>query len=317
MIDVDRLSPVPIRDVWPDEARHLTPWLAENLEHISEALGMDLDLVGAEVQVGSFSADLLLHDISSDEKVVVENMIGNTDHDHVGKLITYAAGLQATRAVLIAETFRPEHRSALQWLNDHSSNSMSFFGLTIKAWRIGDSKPAPQLEVVVEPDTWVRSARPAADGWTSTQLAYRDFWTEFLDGFHRRHPGWSRAAAPARDNWMNFPAGRTGVHYTANFCRLDGRPRFRVELYVDAETHEQAALRFEELKKHRETVDSLVDGDLVWEPLDDRRASRIALYYPMDALVHERERWPEIRTWAIEAIGNLRDTLGPYVKSLA
>lgn len=133
MIEVDRLCRVPIREIWSDEARHLTPWPASNLEYVSEALGMDLELIDAEVQVGSFSADLLLLDLSSGERVVVENMMDNTDHDHVGKLITYAAGLQATRAVLIAETFRPEHRSALQWLNDHSADSMSFFGLVIKA----------------------------------------------------------------------------------------------------------------------------------------------------------------------------------------
>ena len=111
---IDRLVSVPIREVWADEARDLTPWLAANLEDLSSAIGMDLELKGSEVSVGPFSADLLLHDANTGGLVVVENMIGTTDHDHLGKIITYAAGLEATHAVLIAETFRPEHRSALQ-----------------------------------------------------------------------------------------------------------------------------------------------------------------------------------------------------------
>ena len=113
---IGELEPVPVRDVWRDEARDLTPWLAEYLEALGRALGMDLELDGSEVAVGPFSADLLLHDANTGKHVVVENMFGNTDHGHLGKIITYAAGLGASHAVLIAETFRQEHRSALQWL---------------------------------------------------------------------------------------------------------------------------------------------------------------------------------------------------------
>ena len=117
---VDRLVSVAVREVWSDEARELTPFLAANPDYLSEALGMDLELEGSEVAVGSFAADLLFRERNSGERVVVENLIGNTDHDHLGKIITYAAGLDARHAVLIAETFRPEHRSALLWLNTNS-----------------------------------------------------------------------------------------------------------------------------------------------------------------------------------------------------
>ena len=93
---VDRLVPVPIRKVWQDEARDLTPWLAGNIEALSEALGIDLELEGTEVRVGPFSADLVLRNANTGKRVVVENMMTNTDHDHLGKVITYAAGLEAT-----------------------------------------------------------------------------------------------------------------------------------------------------------------------------------------------------------------------------
>jgi len=117
---VDRLVSVPIREVWSGEARELTPFLAMNPDYLSEALGMDLELEGSEVAVGPFAADLLFRERNSGERIVVENLIGNTDHDHLGKIITYAAGLDARHAVLIAETFRQEHQSALLWLNANS-----------------------------------------------------------------------------------------------------------------------------------------------------------------------------------------------------
>ena len=188
---VDRLVSVAVREVWSDEARELTPFLAANPDYLSEALGMDLELEGSEVAVGSFAADLLFRERNSGARVVVENLIGNTDHDHLGKIITYAAGLDARHAVLIAETFRPEHRSALLWLNTNSRDSVGFFGIVLKLWRIKDSPAALQLNVVVQPDEWVRSVHQEL---SVTQLAYRDFWTNFLPAFHARHAArWSRA----------------------------------------------------------------------------------------------------------------------------
>lgn len=115
-----------MRSVWPKEAGDFTPWLAENVELMSDALGMEFELEGQEVSVGGYSADLVLRDRSSDAVVVVENMYGSTDHDHLGKLITYAAGLEASYAVLLTEAFRPEHRSSLNWLNKISTEGCGF-----------------------------------------------------------------------------------------------------------------------------------------------------------------------------------------------
>ena len=313
---LDRLLPVDIREVWQDEARDLTPWLAENLETLREALGIDLELEGIEVRVGPFSADLVLRDANTQKRVVVENMMANTDHDHLGKLITYAAGLEATHAVLVAETFRPEHRSALQWLNANSTDSLHFFGVELKAWRIGESRPAPQLDVVVEPDEWTREIRREARGLSDKQLVYRDFWSEFLPEFHRCHSGWSQSNTPAKDNWMDFPAGRKDLHYSVTFCRPGNRPRFRIELYVDAPDKETAAVRFGKLKEGRGAIEDGFGERLEWDPLERRRSCRIASYYPADVAVEDRDQWAELRAWAIERTGVLRSVFRPYIDEL-
>ena len=313
---IDRLLPVAIREVWKDEARNLTPWLADNLDALSEALGIDLELEGTEVRVGPFSADLLLRDTNTGKRVVVENMMVNTNHDHLGKLITYAAGLEVTHAVLVAEKFRPEHRSALQWLNANSTESVHFFGVVLKAWRIGDSKPAPQLMVVVEPDEWTREVRQEAPNPSGKRLAYRDFWSEFLPEFQNRHAGWSSQKTPSKRHWMNFPAGRTDLHYSVNFCRPSNRPRFRIELYVDAPDKETAAARFEQLKESLGAIDALFGEPLEWDPLEASKGSRIASYYPEDVGVENRDQWTELRAWAVERMGVLRDAFGPYIDEL-
>ena len=211
--------------------------------YLSEALGMDLELEGSEVAVGSFAADLLFRERNSGARVVVENLIGNTDHDHLGKIITYAAGLDARHAVLIAETFRPEHRSALLWLNTNSRDSVGFFGIDLKLWRIKDSPAALQLNVVDQ-----TSGCAVHQELSVTQLAYRDFWTNFLPAFHARHAAWSRAKVPPTTNWLSLPAGKTGLYYSAGFCVPQ---RFRVELYVDADDQDRATRRFDALRERR------------------------------------------------------------------
>ena len=162
MIDLGELSPVNVREVWPDESRDFTPWLAENADLLGDALGMDLLHEQTEAPVGRYSADLVFRDVSSDRLVVVENMFDATDHDHLGKLFTYAGGLGASYAVLISTEFREEHRSALNWLNSISSEDFGFFGVVLEVCRIGDSLPAPCLRVEVKPDGWRRSVRAAA-----------------------------------------------------------------------------------------------------------------------------------------------------------
>lgn len=318
---VGRLEGVRVQDVWPGEATDFTPWLARNLDDLALALSLDLDLdlVETEKAVGPFKADMLLRTVEG-EAVVVENMYGTSDHDHLGKLLTYAAGLDATHAILIAERLRPEHRTMLRWLNENSSDPMHYFGVEIKAWRIGESVAAPQFAVVVQPDDWQRQVRSSVSGeLRDIQQLYQAFWSEFLPAFHQAHAGWSRANTPGKDNWMNFPAGRTQVSYGANYnyapCR-NAAPSFRVEVYIDGKNREQASSRFDALHQNKEHIEAEYGGSLEWDPLPGARACRIASYYAQDAQVTEREQWPQVREWAVEHLGKLRSAFAPYIANL-
>jgi hypothetical protein len=143
-----------------NEPTDFTPWLAGNLDRLAEEIGIPLEFRDREHQVGRYSLDLLLAD--KDERVViVENQFGRTDHDHLGKLLTYCAGTRASVVVWIAEQFTEEHAAALTWLNENSGElGVEFFGVQLTLLRIAGSKMAVDFSVIVRPDTWVRRNAP-------------------------------------------------------------------------------------------------------------------------------------------------------------
>lgn len=159
MINLGRLEEVrDIRSVWPDEAHDFTPWLAkqENIEILSETIGIDLTVEATEVSVGDFRADIIAYETDTDRKVLIENQLEDTNHDHLGKLITYAAGTGATFIIWIVKHVRDEHRAAVEWLNNHTDDQIGFFLCEIKLFQIGESLRAPKFEVIEKPNDWVK-----------------------------------------------------------------------------------------------------------------------------------------------------------------
>src|SRR5262245_26819312 len=124
-IELGQINKVPVRNLWTHEEQDFTPWLAteENIRQLSDAIGLELQVEGIEVPVGPFTADILAKD-SSGAYVVIENQFGKTNHDHLGKMLTYAATLGAAAVVWIAERFTDEHRKAIEWLNDHTNEDL-------------------------------------------------------------------------------------------------------------------------------------------------------------------------------------------------
>ena len=312
VVEVASLDEVPLRSVWRDEARDFTPWLAAHPDLLGRELQMDLELEGKEVAVGAFSADVVLRDTNTGQRVVVENLLETTDHDHVGKLITYAAALEARWAVLVAKEFRPEHRSALTWLNSISGEGSGFFGIEVHAVRIADSPTAVRLDVVVEPDDFSRRARAGAKTVSETKGRYTDWWAEFLPAFHAAHPGWSNAQTPSSDNWMNFPSGKGGVRYGLSFAYPTGASNYSLSAHVYMDDGESL---YPVLEAQRSAIEAACDLPLQWEPNENARASRVAVYLdPADPA--DRASWPDYRTWAIETLGGIRQAFATPIKNL-
>lgn len=114
--------------MWQHESGDFTPWLAANIDVLSDAIGLPLTVVGQEVLVGDFRLDIHATDPDGNT-VIIENQLEPSDHFHLGQLLVYASGLEATTGIWITTRLRDEHRSALTWLNERTDSDVRAFGI--------------------------------------------------------------------------------------------------------------------------------------------------------------------------------------------
>lgn len=160
MINLGKLQEIKdLREVWPHEAHDFTPWLAKNISVLSDEVGIDISIEETESSVGGFNADIFATDADTGKKIIIENQLEETDHDHLGKLITYASGKSADLVIWLVRKARPEHRAAIEWLNSHTDEGVGFILCEIKVFRIGNSEPAPKFEIIEQPNNWVKEMK--------------------------------------------------------------------------------------------------------------------------------------------------------------
>jgi hypothetical protein len=311
--NLSKLERVPLRQAWKHESGDFTPWLAEadNLDTLAQVLGIsELVLVAAEHWVGDFKLDILCTD--GDQQVIIENQLADTDHKHLGQILTYAAGVGARKVIWVAESFRPEHAAALQFLNDNTTDDLSFFGVQVELWRIGDSPFAPKFEVVVKPNDWVKTGREqarAASSTSPTKLLQQKFWVALIERLSRNAPH-IRPQKPRPQHWLDNSIGRTG--FGLNITANTRDERLGVELWIpgaEAKTH------FANLSAQRQEIEKALGFELDWQELPDAKACRIATWYP-DASIEEDQRWDEYLQWLEERLVVMDRVLRPIVKGL-
>jgi hypothetical protein len=310
--NLGRLTTVPPRDVWTHEAHQFTPWLLQNVDVLSELLGMDLVLEVAEHPVGGFSLDLLGRDLSDDSVVIVENQLGPSDHGHLGQILTYAAGTNPTTIVWINTGFRAEHRAALDWLNEHTGPDTRFFGVEIEVVRIGTSVPAPNFKLVVEPNDWEKQVKAAttASAMTERSKLYWDFWEQFRSRVVSEHPGWTNRKTSTRDSWYSLPTGTSVASLESTFTQKG----LEVQLYFGDPDPVVNIAHFGALHAKREQFEQALGEDAVWDEMAGRKAARVTVASAFNDVANVEE-WPAMIDWlldqharfrrAIQAVGGL------------
>ena len=312
-----RLAPVPLKSVWMDEARDFTPWLAEaeNLSLLGESIGLMLELETREKRVGAFSADLLARDVGRDRWVVIENQLEPTDHKHLGQLLTYAAGLDATTVVWVAPEVREEHRAAIDWLNHATAEGFDFFAVQVEAFRIGDSECAPRFSVIAKPNDWSRklvavrreqgaSATPQTQKWTA-------YWGPLLE-LAKGRVAYLADKAISKANWQPVFSFNTSRDLTFSFNLTSPRNGLRVELYIDRALA-KAAYRM--IEAQRAEIEASFGGELAWELLPDAQACRICVYKPGDEGA-DQTRAMEQHEWLLATLPRFVTVLKPIAEAL-
>lgn len=301
-----RLTPVPVREIWPHEAHDFTQWLLKNADVLSDALGMDLELTAAEHPVGGFSLDLIGRDIATGETVIIENQLETTDHSHLGQLLTYAGGTDPVNVVWCAPRFRDEHRAALDWLNDRTDESTRFFGIEVGAVRIGDSQPAPLFKLIAEPNDWAKQvhAEAAAVAMGPKQKAYLAFWTSLIERIRVEHPSWTSSTKGAAQSWITLPFGTSTVWFGMAFTQQG----LCVELYFGSPDAEVNKAEFAKYEARKLQIESDFGGALSFQLLPEKKASRIAAYKP-GADVFKVEQAKEYQDWLVTTFGAFRQAI--------
>ena len=311
--NLSKLERVPLRDAWKHEAGDFTPWLAEtdNLTGLADALGLsELVLVATEHWVGDFKLDVLCTD--GDEQVIIENQLAKTDHSHLGQIIAYAAGVGAKKVIWVAESFRPEHSAALEFLNENTTDNLSFFGVEVELWRIGNSPLAPKFEVVVKPNDWVKTGREqarVASSTSPTKQLQQKFWMALIEYLNAKAPQ-IRPQKPRPQHWLNNSIGRAG--FALNITANTRDERLGVELWSPGA---EAKKHFANLSAQKADIEGKLGFDLDWQELPDAKACRIATWYPK-ASIEDENRWEEYLDWLTERLVKMDKVLRPIVKTL-
>lgn len=296
--DLGMIEKVDLKSVWPHEALDFTKWLAEegSLALLSEAVGMNLELREVESAVGSFRADIYAADADTGAKVIIENQLEDTNHDHLGKIITYAAGKDAQAVIWIVCHARDEHRQAIEWLNAHTDDEVAFFLVEIEVWSIGDSLPAPRFNVVEQPNEWARAVK-ASEGMSETDKIKLAYWTryrevaeatpEFMKEFSPRKP--------SKDHWSTLSCGSSAYHMALLIDTQGGRTG--VEFYVpDDKAIGRKAIANKAIFEQRLGLKA--------KEFDATKASGIRLYKTGRPVRTQQDKWDEFIKeqlgWALE-----------------
>jgi hypothetical protein len=278
-----RLSSVPLREVWAHEAYDFTRWLAQpnNLALLAETLELtELQLSGTEVPVGDFKIDILARDMN-DNIVVIENQFGSTDHKHLGQIMTYVSGQEGKAIIIwIAEIFREEHRAAIDWFNANTIEGFDFFAVEVQAFRIGNSEPAPQFNIVGKPNAWSRkltrtTRQTGGIPWDGAEWRkqYVTYWTAFGSFLEDRKAPFKLEERAPRDNWCGFDIGRTGFRLVATAGFSDHK--LGVEINI---SHPAAKLVFDKFEAERTSIEAEFGGPLDWQRMNGKKSCRIAVY---------------------------------------
>ncbi len=307
---IGKIKRVPLRDVWKHEALDFTRWLQENIDILNEVIDLNLSNPEREQSAGSFNIDIVAED-ESGTPVIIENQLEKSDHDHLGKLVTYLVAMGARTAIWIVSNPRPEHIAAITWLNE--SSSANFYLLKVEAIQIGDSLPAPLLTVIVGPSEEGKEVGRAKQEIAERYIIRERFWTQLLN-LAKQKTKLHGNISPTQHNWLGTSAGKQGIGYNYSIRKNEGQ----VELYIDRgkEKGEENKEIFEQIFENKEDIENIFGDALDWERLEGKRACRISKRISVGGYRDEEEKWPRVHESMVDSMIRLEKSLKPYIAKL-
>ena len=307
-MEIGKLKEVDIRNLWKHEQYDFSEWLSqeENINILNEILGLTLVDVSKEAYVGSYRCDLFAVDESTGTKVIIENQLEPSNHDHLGKIITYASGLDAEVIVWIVKTAKEEHRSAIEWLNNNTNSRINFFLIELKAYTIEDSIPAPFFNIIEKPNDFIKNTKinNSSDNLNKSQSERLEFWNRFNEILIDKGKPFNVRKATT-DHWYDVAIGTSSAHVTITLVNKESK--IGVELYISDDKE-----LYDKLFEKRNLIEDELGFKLDWQRLDNSKASRIK-YYINGLDFDNHSNYDELITKAIDLAVVMRDIFKKHI----
>ncbi|MDE5593563.1 MAG: DUF4268 domain-containing protein [Clostridiales bacterium] len=303
-----KLREVNIRKVWNHEQYDFSAWLSqeENIKELGDILGLSLIDIETEKFVGSYRCDILCKDEFTNKVVLIENQLDPTNHDHLGKIITYGSGLDASVIVWIVESARDEHASAIEWLNKHTDENISFFLIEVHAYQIGNSIPAPQFKIIEQPNDFAKNIKAITKGSDINESMSKrlEFWTLFNDVIDIRHKPFNKRK-PSTDHWYSVAIGSSRCLISIELVNRENKIRISLSIPNDKSL-------YDELYKNKEAIEAQFSYKLIWYRLDNKKASYVSTY--IDGLDFDKQsNYEELMNNVIDIVIAFRKTFKEYI----
>ncbi|MFZ4508945.1 MAG: DUF4268 domain-containing protein [Fimbriimonas sp.] len=269
-----------VRLVWKRET-DFSDWLVteEGVALLAEEIGIEIENLSRESRPGDFPCDIAGNRLGHpDHIVVIENQYGKTDHDHLGKLLTYAAVHKAMTGIWISETISDDHRQVIDWLNENTPPNVNLYLVGLKLFKIGDSAVAPQLDVVSRPNDKVKdiiSAGTPAE--KERQVWLRGMWVQIADAIRASKPPF-RLQKPSSDHWSSIAIGRAGFSLEMLINARDQTIVIQLLISTPWKTH-----AFEELHSQKSAIEAEIGSALIWKAMPEKKRSCILLELKIDS----------------------------------
>ena len=303
------LKKIELRTYWKHEALDFTRWLAkeENIQLLSDEIGISLTDVKAEEATGRYSVDIVAKDADSDKKVVIENQLEVTDHKHLGQLITYASGFNASIIIWIVKEAREEHQKAVEWLNNNTNSQLSFILIQMELWQIDDSAFAPKFHILVQPNDWAKQLQNSVSEskeLTDTKLAQLEFWTQFIRHTKENRTSLRIGRKPKAQHWYNISFGSSETHLSLTINTRESL--MGCEVYIP-----NSSIIYQKFEEHKHTIETELGFSLEWMALETKKASRIKI--ENSAVLENEEEWTQCFQWLQTTAEKMANTFSKHL----
>ena len=306
-MNLGKLKKIELREGWKHEAIDFTRWLAqeENLKLLSDEIGFDIKLIQTEAKVGSFNVDILAEEENTGNKIIIENQLEITNHDHLGKIITYASGYDARTIIWVVKDAREEHRNAIDWLNENTGEEVGFYLLRIELWQIGDSPLAPKFEIISKPNDWAKAVKSSVDSseLTDTKIKQLQFWDEFKS-YAKENNTKLRFQKSYPQHWTNISIGSSDCHIALTI----NSPKnfFTCDIYIPDNKD-----LYQEFLSKKDLIESELSEKMEWMELPNKKASRIRLSYP--GSFEDEKKWEIYFSWLLAVAEKFKVVFPKYI----